>query len=150
MVLEVVEQRGISSVIMNPMKSPSPDGFSALFKQKYSHVIGLEVTTFILNIALETYHAIPGLRGSRLRAYAIKLDMMEAYDSVKQSSLHRMMISLTWLCVALRLFPFLVFVNGVPLRKVFLLCKIFGKVIHYLHSYFYFVQMVYMLVSWNA
>uniref|UniRef100_A0A2N9G3M1 Reverse transcriptase domain-containing protein n=1 Tax=Fagus sylvatica TaxID=28930 RepID=A0A2N9G3M1_FAGSY len=112
------EEVKIALFQMNPSKAPGPDGMSALFFQKYWHVIGTDITNAVLDcissrkllksvnythIALipkaETaLHYMKNKRRGGVTHLAAKLDMSKAYDRVEWSYLKAVMLKMGFDC----------------------------------------------------
>ncbi|KAH1122841.1 hypothetical protein J1N35_006001 [Gossypium stocksii] len=95
---------------MRPTKAPGPDGFPALFFQKYWHIVGEEVvigrcideaqSAFVpgrlisdnVFLAYEILHTFRQKRTGKKGYMAVKLDMSKAYDRVEWDFLKEVML----------------------------------------------------------
>ncbi|KAA3485773.1 reverse transcriptase [Gossypium australe] len=83
---------------MGSVKAPGPDGFPALFFQKYWHIVGKE-SAFIpgrlifdnILLAYEMLHTFRQKRTGKKGYMAVKLDMSKAYDRVEWNFVKQVM-----------------------------------------------------------
>ncbi|KAK2648339.1 hypothetical protein Ddye_015828 [Dipteronia dyeriana] len=79
---------------MGSTKAPSPDGFHAVFFQRFWSIIGEDVILVapkVLSVSFEMLHSISHRKKGKKDFTAIKLDMSKAYERVEWSFLGRVM-----------------------------------------------------------
>ncbi|KAA3460258.1 reverse transcriptase [Gossypium australe] len=96
---------------MGPTKAPGPDGFPAVFFQKYWHIVqsafvpGRLISDNII-LAYELLHTFRQKRIGKKGYIAVKLDMSKAYDRVEWGFLQKVMKKMgfasTWIDLIMR------------------------------------------------
>ncbi|XP_073360453.1 uncharacterized protein [Aegilops tauschii subsp. strangulata] len=98
---------------MGLTKAPGPDGFPALFYQHHWNFLGEDIcqasySRLITDTTLIAYECLHTIRKQRVKKpfFALKIDMMKAYDRVEWSYLHQCLTKLgfapSWIEIVMR------------------------------------------------